>query len=312
MEDARPDFAAAMRPGDFIVGGRNFGLGSSREHAPRIIKLAGVSAVLANLRAHLLPQRHQRRSARAAVRHRSASSERRPAGGRPGRRRGPQPHHGRVIHLRAAAAGHGQHPRTTAAWSRTSRSTAASRLVPAGSRSMSLPRDPHPRRRHRPRAGQAALATVIDATGVPFDWEVHDAGVDVMEKYGTPLPDARARIDPPHQGGAQGPDHHAGRHGLPQRQRGAAQGARPLRLPAAVQDACRACAAAYDDVDLVIVRENTEDLYAGIEHMVDATTPPRASRSSRARAPSASCASPSSTRASTAGARSPPCTRPTS
>jgi 3-isopropylmalate/(R)-2-methylmalate dehydratase small subunit len=47
MEDADPGFAAAMAPGDFIVGGRNFGLGSSREHAPRIIGLAGVGAVLA-------------------------------------------------------------------------------------------------------------------------------------------------------------------------------------------------------------------------------------------------------------------------
>jgi len=47
MEDARPEFANAMRPGDFVVGGRNFGLGSSREHAPRIISLAGVGAVLA-------------------------------------------------------------------------------------------------------------------------------------------------------------------------------------------------------------------------------------------------------------------------
>jgi 3-isopropylmalate/(R)-2-methylmalate dehydratase small subunit len=48
MEDADPGFAAAMSPGDFIVAGRNFGLGSSREHAPRIIKLAGVGAVLAH------------------------------------------------------------------------------------------------------------------------------------------------------------------------------------------------------------------------------------------------------------------------
>ncbi|MCL4309824.1 MAG: 3-isopropylmalate dehydratase small subunit [Actinomycetota bacterium] len=47
LEDANPDFAAQMQPGDFVVAGRNFGLGSSREHAPRIIKLAGVNAVLA-------------------------------------------------------------------------------------------------------------------------------------------------------------------------------------------------------------------------------------------------------------------------
>ena len=47
MEDADPGFAQKVSPGDFIVAGRNFGLGSSREHAPRIIKLAGVGAVLA-------------------------------------------------------------------------------------------------------------------------------------------------------------------------------------------------------------------------------------------------------------------------
>ena len=47
MEDADPSFAFKVKPGDFIVAGSNFGLGSSREHAPVIIKMAGVSAVLA-------------------------------------------------------------------------------------------------------------------------------------------------------------------------------------------------------------------------------------------------------------------------
>jgi 3-isopropylmalate/(R)-2-methylmalate dehydratase small subunit len=47
MEDVDPDFVKKVRPGDFIVAGRNFGLGSSREHAALVIKMAGVSAVLA-------------------------------------------------------------------------------------------------------------------------------------------------------------------------------------------------------------------------------------------------------------------------
>ena len=47
MEDADPMFATRVKPGDFIVGGNNFGLGSSREHAPLVIKMAGVKAILA-------------------------------------------------------------------------------------------------------------------------------------------------------------------------------------------------------------------------------------------------------------------------
>jgi len=47
MEDADPTFAAKVQKGDIIVAGRNFGCGSSREHAPIALKAAGVSCVVA-------------------------------------------------------------------------------------------------------------------------------------------------------------------------------------------------------------------------------------------------------------------------
>jgi 3-isopropylmalate/(R)-2-methylmalate dehydratase small subunit len=47
LEDADPNFVSKVKPGDFVVGGSNFGLGSSREHAPLVIKMAGVRAILA-------------------------------------------------------------------------------------------------------------------------------------------------------------------------------------------------------------------------------------------------------------------------
>jgi 3-isopropylmalate/(R)-2-methylmalate dehydratase small subunit len=47
LEDADPNFVANMSPGDFVVAGNNFGLGSSREHAAIVIKLSGAGAVLA-------------------------------------------------------------------------------------------------------------------------------------------------------------------------------------------------------------------------------------------------------------------------
>lgn len=47
LEDADPEFPKKVKKGDFVVAGKNFGLGSSREHAVIVIKLSGVSAVLA-------------------------------------------------------------------------------------------------------------------------------------------------------------------------------------------------------------------------------------------------------------------------
>lgn len=47
LEDLRPDFASSVKPGDIVVAGRNFGMGSSREQAAEALKLLGVAGVVA-------------------------------------------------------------------------------------------------------------------------------------------------------------------------------------------------------------------------------------------------------------------------
>jgi 3-isopropylmalate/(R)-2-methylmalate dehydratase small subunit len=53
LEDTLPTFNSRVGQGDFLVAGENFGLGSSREHAPIAIKMAGVGAILAKSVAHI-------------------------------------------------------------------------------------------------------------------------------------------------------------------------------------------------------------------------------------------------------------------
>ena len=48
MEDADPDFSKKIKSGDIIVAGKNFGCGSSREHAPIALKAAGIGCVIAS------------------------------------------------------------------------------------------------------------------------------------------------------------------------------------------------------------------------------------------------------------------------
>ena len=68
MEDIDREFVNKVQPGDIIVAEKNFGCGSSREHAPLAIKCAGVSCVIAETFARIfLPQFHQYRPAHYRV-----------------------------------------------------------------------------------------------------------------------------------------------------------------------------------------------------------------------------------------------------
>jgi isocitrate dehydrogenase (NAD+) len=110
-----------------------------------------------------------------------------------------------------------------------------------------------------------ATRRVLEATGVAFDWDVREAGVDVMEEAGTPLPEETLASVKANKVALKGPIttpigtgfrsvNVALRHEL-----GLYACLRPCKTYPGVRSR-------YDHVDLVIVRENTEDLYAGIEY----------------------------------------------
>jgi len=111
-----------------------------------------------------------------------------------------------------------------------------------------------------------ATRRVLEATGVEFDWDVQQAGTDVMEEYGgNPLPDQvldairetgvalKGPITTPVGGGFRSVNV-------------------ALRKSLDLYGQVRPCKSypgvrsRFEDVDLIVVRENTEDLYAGIEY----------------------------------------------
>ncbi|OGR95021.1 MAG: isocitrate dehydrogenase [Elusimicrobia bacterium RIFCSPLOWO2_01_FULL_64_13] len=110
---------------------------------------------------------------------------------------------------------------------------------------------------------------VVDATGVKIDWEIQEAGADVAEKYGTPLPPAVLESVRRNKVAIKGPITTPIGTGF--RSVNVA-----LRKELDLYVCLRPCKSykgvrsKYQDIDLVVVRENTEDLYAGIEWPVGA------------------------------------------
>ena len=110
-----------------------------------------------------------------------------------------------------------------------------------------------------------ATRRVIEATGVDIKWEVRDAGIDVMEQYGTPLPTQVLDSIRKNKIAIKGPITTPIGKGF--RSVNVA-----LRKELDLYACIRPCKyypgmrTRYKDVDLVIVRENTEDLYAGVEY----------------------------------------------
>ncbi|MEA2631189.1 MAG: isocitrate dehydrogenase, partial [Chloroflexota bacterium] len=113
----------------------------------------------------------------------------------------------------------------------------------------------------------AAARLVLEATGVTFEWHVVDAGEGVIAEYGTPLPDHVLDSIRSDRVALKGPITTPVGEGFRSVNVALRQA---LGLYANVRPArsMKGLDTRYENVDLVIVRENTEDLYAGIEHMV--------------------------------------------
>jgi isocitrate dehydrogenase (NAD+) len=112
-----------------------------------------------------------------------------------------------------------------------------------------------------------AARTVLEATGIGFDWDVQEAGEGTIASDGTPLPDRVIESIRANGVALKGPITTPVGSGFRSVNVGLRQA---LELYANVRPArtMKGVETRYEDVDLIIVRENTEDLYAGIEHRV--------------------------------------------
>jgi len=116
-----------------------------------------------------------------------------------------------------------------------------------------------------------ACRRVIGASGAEIEWVMMEAGADVMDKYGTPLPEQVLESIRENKVALKGPITTPVGSGFRsvnvalRKELGLYANLRPARSMEGVRSP-------YKDIDLVVVRENTEDLYAGIERMVDENT----------------------------------------
>lgn len=116
-----------------------------------------------------------------------------------------------------------------------------------------------------------AMKIAVAATGVKIEWEEIEAGADVMGKYGTPLPDHVLEKIRMNKVAIKGPITTPVGTGF--RSVNVAL-RKELDLYACVRPAfsIKGVNSRYENIDLVVIRENTEDLYAGIERMIDENT----------------------------------------
>ena len=113
----------------------------------------------------------------------------------------------------------------------------------------------------------SAATQVLEATGIAFEWDVQEAGEATIASEGTPLPDRVIASIRRNGVAIKGPITTPIGSGFRSVNVGLRQA---LELYANVRPArsMKGVESRYEDVDLIIVRENTEDLYAGIEHRV--------------------------------------------